>query len=87
MYFSMATYIKYEETVQIQYINVDIDYSLSLNDPSTFKFNGDYIKNNNNYIYFWLQDENSNFLNYLNNLSNDDLTNCIITSDNNYTIK
>ena len=27
MYFSMATYIKYEETVQIQYINVDIDYS------------------------------------------------------------
>ena len=38
------TYIKYEETVQIQYINVDIDYSLSLNDPSTFKFNGDYIK-------------------------------------------
>lgn len=83
----MATYIKYEETVQIQYINVDIDYSLSLNDPSTFKFNGDYIKNNNNYIYFGLQDENSNFLNYLNNLSNDDLTNCIITSDNNYTIK
>ena len=52
MYFSMATYIKYEETVQIQYINVDIDYSLSLNDPSTFKFNGDYIKNNNNYIFF-----------------------------------
>ena len=48
----MATYIKYEETVQIQYINVDIDYSLSLNDPSIFKFNGDYIKNNNNYIYF-----------------------------------
>ena len=76
----MATYKKYEGRLITNY-RVEIDYYLD----DTPSFNGTYLKNEDcQFVYFGLQNVDGD---YLNKLSNEDLTNCIATSDEDYTIK
>ena len=75
----MATYKKNEVDLVSTYI-VEIDYYL---DETVF--NGEYLKNEDGQlVYFGLQNVDGD---YLNKLSDVDLTNCIISEDDNYTIK
>lgn len=75
----MATYKKNEIDLVNIYI-VEIDYYL---DETVF--NGEYLKNEDRQlVYFGLQNVDGD---YLNKLSNEDLTNCITSDDDNYTIK
>lgn len=75
----MATYKKYEFKLLPVY-NVEIDYYL---DETVF--NGEYLKNEDGQlVYFGLQNVDGD---YLNKLSDADLTNCITSNDDNYTIK
>ena len=74
----MATYKKYEFKLLPVY-NVEIDYYL---DETVF--NGEYLKNEDGQlVYFGLQNVDGD---YLNKLSDADLTNCITSNDDNYTI-
>lgn len=74
----MATYKKNEGRL-ITY-RVEIDYYL---DETVF--NGQYLKNEDGQlVYFGLQNVDGD---YLNKLSDVDLTNCITSEDDNYTIK
>ena len=74
----MATYKKNEGRL-ITY-RVEIDYYL---DETVF--NGEYLKNEDGQlVYFGLQNVDGD---YLNKLSDADLTNCITSNDDNYTIK
>lgn len=76
----MATYKKNEVTLVTNY-RVEIDYYLD----DTPSFNGTYLKNKDGqFVYFGLQNVDGD---YLNKLRNEDLTNCIATSDEDYTIK
>lgn len=76
----MSTYKKNEAELETSYL-VPIDYYLD----ETPAFNGDYLKNKDGaLVYFGLQNIDGD---YSNNLSNKDLTNCFIISDDNYTIK
>lgn len=75
----MATYKKNEVELVNRY-TVEIDYYL---DETVF--NGEYLKNKDGQlVYFGLQNVDGD---YLNKLSDADLTNCITSSDDNYTIK
>lgn len=75
----MATYKKNEVKLVNTY-TVEIDYYL---DETVF--NGEYLKNKDGQlVYFGLQNVDGD---YLNKLSDADLTNCITSSDDNYTIK
>lgn len=75
----MATYKKNEVALVTTYI-VEIDYYL---DETVF--NGEYLKNKDGQlVYFGLQNANGD---YINNLNDIDLTNCITSDDDNYTIK
>lgn len=75
----MATYKKNEGRL-ITIYRVEIDYYL---DETVF--NGQYLKNEDGQlVYFGLQNVDGD---YLNKLSDTDLTNCITSSDDNYTIK
>lgn len=75
----MATYKKNEVELVNTY-TVEIDYYL---DETVF--NGEYLKNKDGQlVYFGLQNVDGD---YLNKLSDADLTNCITSSDDNYTIK
>ena len=75
----MATYKKNEGELITTY-TVEIDYYL---DETVF--NGEYLKNEDGQlVYFGLQNVDGE---YLNKLSDVDLTNCITSSDDNYTIK
>ena len=79
MYFSMATFKKNEVRLITTY-RVKIDYYL---DETVF--NGEYLKNEDGQlVYFGLQNVDGD---YLNKLSDTDLTNCITSEDDNYTIK
>lgn len=76
----MATYKKNEVTLVTNY-RVEIDYYLD----DTPSFNGTYLKNKDGqFVYFGLQNIDGD---YLNKLRNEDLTNCIATNDEDYTIK
>lgn len=75
----MATYKKNEGELITTY-TVEIDYYL---DETVF--NGEYLKNEDGQlVYFGLKNVDGD---YLNKLSDVDLTNCITSSDDNYTIK
>lgn len=75
----MATYKKNEIDLVNTY-TVEIDYYL---DETVF--NGEYLKNKDGQlVYFGLQNVDGD---YLNKLSDADLTNCITSSNDNYTIK
>ncbi len=75
----MAIYKKNEVDLVTTY-TVEIDYYL---DDTVF--NGEYLKNEDGQlVYFGLQNVDGD---YLNKLSDVDLTNCITSDDNNYTIK
>lgn len=75
----MATYKK-NEVELANFYRVEIDYYL---DETVF--NGEYLKNKDGQlVYFGLQNVDGD---YLNKLSDADLTNCITSSDDNYTIK
>ena len=75
----MATYKKNEVRLADIY-TVEIDYYL---DETVF--NGEYLKNEDGQlVYFGLQNVDGD---YLNKLSDADLTNCITSDDDNYTIK
>lgn len=75
----MATYKKNEYKIVSKY-RVEIDYYL---DETVF--NGEYLKNENGQlVYFGLQNVDGD---YLNKLSDTDLTNCITSNNGNYTIK
>lgn len=75
----MATYKKNEVNLESIYI-VELDYYL---DETVF--NGEYLKNvDGQLVYFGLQNADGD---YINNLSDIDLTNCITSDDDNYTIK
>lgn len=76
----MATYKKNESWLIDNY-RVEIDYYLD----DTPVFNGTYLKNEEGQlVYFGLQNVEGD---YLNKLIDEDLTNCITTSDEDYTIK
>ena len=75
----MATYKK-NEVELVNLYRVEIDYYL---DETVF--NGEYLKNEDGQlVYFGLQNVDGD---YLNKLSDTDLTNCITSEDDNYTIK
>ena len=75
----MATYKK-NEVKLVDIYRVEIDYYL---DETVF--NGEYLKNEDGQlVYFGLQNVDGD---YLNKLSDVDLTNCITSEDDNYTIK
>ena len=75
----MATYKK-NEVKLVDIYRVEIDYYL---DETVF--NGQYLKNEDGQlVYFGLQNVDGD---YLNKLSDVDLTNCITSEDDNYTIK
>ena len=75
----MATYKK-NEVKLVDVYRVEIDYYL---DETVF--NGEYLKNEDGQlVYFGLQNVDGD---YLNKLSDADLTNCITSNDDNYTIK
>lgn len=75
----MATYKKNEVRL-VDIYTVEIDYYL---DETVF--NGEYLKNKDGQlVYFGLQNVDGD---YLNKLSDADLTNCITSKDDNYTIK
>lgn len=75
----MATYKK-NEVELVDIYTVEIDYYL---DETVF--NGEYLKNEDGQlVYFGLQNVDGD---YLNKLSDADLTNCITSKDDNYTIK
>ena len=75
----MATYKK-NEVGLVDIYRVEIDYYL---DETVF--NGEYLKNKDGQlVYFGLQNVDGD---YLNKLSDVDLTNCITSEDDNYTIK
>ena len=74
----MATYKK-NEVKLVDIYRVEIDYYL---DQTVF--NGEYLKNKDGQlVYFGLQNVDGD---YLNKLSDVDLTNCITSEDDNYTI-
>lgn len=75
----MATYKKNEYKIVSEY-RVEIDYYL---DETVF--NGEYLKNEKGQlVYFGLQNVDGD---YINKLSDTDLTNCITSNNGNYTIK
>ena len=75
----MATYKK-NEVELANFYRVEIDYYL---DETVF--NSEYLKNKDGQlVYFGLQNVDGD---YLNKLSDTDLTNCITSDDDNYTIK